>query len=109
MLVSSTRLCIVCSYVCADHVLPSLRFELPYFLLADLNYMESSGGVADVVVAVLPRTGEVSALQLENKLPLAQFEEVMQVALEVCGVDPFELCMSCRLYPAPDCWRCQTS
>jgi exosome complex component RRP41 len=51
--------------------------------IVDLNGQEA-GGCAEMVVALLPRTGKLSFVQLESKLPIASVEEVMSFAGEGC-------------------------
>ena len=51
--------------------------------LVDLNGQET-GGCAEMVVALLPRTGKLSFVQLESKLPVSAIEEVLNFAGEGC-------------------------
>ena len=51
--------------------------------ILDLNGQEA-GGCAEMVVALLPRTGRLSFVQLESKLPISSIEEVMNFAAEGC-------------------------
>ncbi|KAJ0435241.1 putative ribosomal protein S5 domain 2-type [Helianthus annuus] len=52
--------------------------------LLDLNYMEDSAGGADVTVGILPKLDKVTLLQMDAKLPMDIFENVMQLATEGC-------------------------
>lgn len=46
---------------------------------SDLNYLEDSGGCADVPIALLPASETVTTLQMDAKLNLDQFEKVCDV------------------------------
>ncbi|XAR53987.1 hypothetical protein NMG60_11028960 [Bertholletia excelsa] len=52
--------------------------------LLDLNYAEDSAGGPDVTVAILPKLDKVTLLQMDNRLPMDIFENVMQLAIEGC-------------------------
>ncbi|KAM0050383.1 putative ribosomal protein S5 domain 2-type [Helianthus debilis subsp. tardiflorus] len=52
--------------------------------LLDLNYVEDSAGGADVTVGILPKLDKVTLLQMDAKLPMDIFENVMQLATEGC-------------------------
>ncbi|KAG5626628.1 hypothetical protein H5410_011846 [Solanum commersonii] len=52
--------------------------------LLDLNYLEDSAGGADVTVGILPKLDKVTLLQMDAKLPMDIFENVMQLAVEGC-------------------------
>ncbi|KAJ8573107.1 hypothetical protein K7X08_009618 [Anisodus acutangulus] len=52
--------------------------------LLDLNYLEDSAGGADVTVGILPKMDKVTLLQMDAKLPIDIFENVMQLAVEGC-------------------------
>ena len=47
---------------------------LRFFL--DLNYLEDSGGAADVPIALLPGSDTITTLQMDSKLNMDQFEKV---------------------------------
>ncbi|KAL0464880.1 UNVERIFIED_CONTAM: Exosome complex component RRP41 [Sesamum latifolium] len=52
--------------------------------LLDLNYVEDSAGGPDVTVGILPKLDKVTLLQMDSKLQLDTFENVMQLAIEGC-------------------------
>ncbi|KAJ9681281.1 hypothetical protein PVL29_020251 [Vitis rotundifolia] len=52
--------------------------------LLDLNYVEDSAGGPDVTVGILPKLDKVTLLQMDAKLPMDIFENVMQLAIEGC-------------------------
>ncbi|XP_011016717.1 PREDICTED: exosome complex component RRP41-like [Populus euphratica] len=52
--------------------------------LLDLNYVEDSAGGPDVTVGILPKVDKVTLLQMDAKLPIDTFENVMQLAVEGC-------------------------
>ncbi|EOX95793.1 3'-5'-exoribonuclease family protein isoform 1 [Theobroma cacao] len=52
--------------------------------LLDLNYIEDSAGGPDVTVGILPKLDKVTLLQMDAKLPLDIFENVMGLATEGC-------------------------
>ncbi|KAJ4828287.1 Exosome complex component rrp41, partial [Turnera subulata] len=52
--------------------------------LLDLNYVEDSAGGPDVTVGFLPALDRVTLLQMDAKLPVEIFENVMQLAIEGC-------------------------
>lgn len=52
--------------------------------LLDLNYVEDSAGGPDVTIGILPKLDKVTLLQMDAKLPLDLFENVMQLAAEGC-------------------------
>ncbi|GKU96726.1 hypothetical protein SLEP1_g9930 [Rubroshorea leprosula] len=52
--------------------------------LLDLNYTEDSAGGPDVTVGILPKLDQVTLLQMDAKLPVDIFENVMQLAIEGC-------------------------
>ncbi|CAA3006290.1 exosome complex component RRP41 homolog [Olea europaea subsp. europaea] len=52
--------------------------------LLDLNYVEDSAGGPDVTVGILPKLDKVTLLQMDAKLPIDIFENVMQLAIEGC-------------------------
>ncbi|XP_024029934.1 exosome complex component RRP41 homolog isoform X1 [Morus notabilis] len=59
--------------------------------LLDLNYVEDSAGGADVTVGIFPKLDKVTLLQMDAKLPLDIFENVMQLATEGCKAIATEL------------------
>ncbi|THU46404.1 hypothetical protein C4D60_Mb09t04590 [Musa balbisiana] len=52
--------------------------------LLDLNYIEDSAGGPDVTVGILAKMDKVTLLQMDAKLPMDIFENVMQLAIEGC-------------------------
>ncbi|GKU87990.1 hypothetical protein SLEP1_g2309 [Rubroshorea leprosula] len=52
--------------------------------LLDLNYTEDSAGGPDVTLGILPKLDKVTLLQMDAKLPVDIFENVMQLAIEGC-------------------------
>ncbi|KAM7255238.1 hypothetical protein ACFE04_020479 [Oxalis oulophora] len=52
--------------------------------LLDLNYAEDSAGGPDVTVGILPKLNKVTLLQMDSKLPMDIFENVMELATEGC-------------------------
>ncbi|KAJ0637506.1 putative ribosomal protein S5 domain 2-type [Helianthus annuus] len=52
--------------------------------LLDLNYVEDSARGPDVTVGILPKLDKVTLLQMDAKLPMDIFENVMQLATEGC-------------------------
>ncbi|KAK8565740.1 hypothetical protein V6N12_059294 [Hibiscus sabdariffa] len=52
--------------------------------LLDLNYIEDSAGGPDVTVGILPKLDKVTLLQMDAKLPVDIFENVMGLAIEGC-------------------------
>nr|CAD1823730.1 unnamed protein product [Ananas comosus var. bracteatus] len=52
--------------------------------LLDLNYAEDSAGGPDVTVGILSKMDKVTLLQMDAKLPMDIFENVMQLAIEGC-------------------------
>ena len=55
-------------------------------VLADLDYNEEAydAPVADVPVAVIPSTGEISLLQMDGEITRAQLKEALELAKNVC-------------------------
>ncbi|RXH80412.1 hypothetical protein DVH24_041559 [Malus domestica] len=52
--------------------------------LLDVNYVEDSAGGADVTLGIMPKLDKVTLLQMDAKLPLDIFENVMQLSIEGC-------------------------
>ncbi|GJP35928.1 hypothetical protein CLOM_g4447, partial [Closterium sp. NIES-68] len=52
--------------------------------LLDLNYVEDSGGGPDVTVGYLPSSDKISLLQMDAKLQMETFEEVVKLAVTGC-------------------------
>jgi exosome complex component RRP41 len=53
-------------------------------IVLDLNEVEDQEGDADVPVAIMPRTGGISLLQMDGILSQAEFKEALELALEGC-------------------------
>jgi len=51
--------------------------------ILDLNYLEDSSGV-DLPVAILPQSEKVIMVQMDSKIKLEEFEEVMRLAMDGC-------------------------
>jgi len=52
--------------------------------ILDLNYIEDSAGGPDLPVAILPKSGKVTMLQMDSKLQLDMFEKVLNLAIDGC-------------------------
>ena len=52
--------------------------------LVDLNYVESTSGSPELIVAAQPETDEIVTSQLESKIPLEHLDSVLQLALAGC-------------------------
>ncbi|RLN00463.1 hypothetical protein C2845_PM06G01890 [Panicum miliaceum] len=52
--------------------------------LLDLNYLEDSAGGPDVTVGILAKKDKVTILQMDAKLPMDTFEDVMGLSIEGC-------------------------
>lgn len=52
--------------------------------LLDLNFMERTGGGPLLQVAMYPHSEKIALLQMENKLPLENLEEVVALGKEGC-------------------------
>lgn len=53
-------------------------------VLTDLNYIEDSAGGPDLPVALLPNSNTISLLQMDSKLKVDSFENVLNAAVEGC-------------------------
>jgi exosome complex component RRP41 len=53
-------------------------------IVLDLNEVEDQDGEADVPVAVMPRTGGITLLQMDGIMSQAEFKEALELALEGC-------------------------
>lgn len=58
-------------------------FSRSWLDCSDLNYVEDSSGV-DLPVALLPQSEKVVMLQMDSKLKIEEFEQVMKLAMEGC-------------------------
>lgn len=52
--------------------------------LVDVNYMERSTGGVSMTVAVYPNSRKVALLQMESRLPMDKFEDVLSLGTEGC-------------------------
>lgn len=53
-------------------------------VVLDLNDLEDQKGEADLPVAIIPRTGEVTLLQMDGHLTQEEFEKALKLAIEGC-------------------------
>lgn len=53
-------------------------------IVLDLNEIEDQDGEADVPVAIMPRTGGISLLQMDGILSQAEFKDALALALDGC-------------------------
>lgn len=55
-------------------------------IVADLNYEEEAfeGGTADIPIAMIPSTGEVTLLQLDGEISVEQLSEALKIAKKAC-------------------------
>jgi len=53
-------------------------------IVLDLDDIEDKFGQADMPVAILPRTGEITLLQMDGMLSPEEFEEALNLAIEGC-------------------------
>jgi len=54
------------------------------WIVLDLNDLEDKLGNADMPVALLPRTGELTLLQMDGMFSPEEFEEALKLAIEGC-------------------------
>ncbi|XP_056149586.1 exosome complex component RRP41 [Lampris incognitus] len=66
-------------YVCACTV--GFVDETP---LADLSYVEESGGVSSLALALLPHGGQIALLQMDARLHQDHLETLMEAAMTAC-------------------------
>ncbi|CAN6296520.1 unnamed protein product [Urochloa humidicola] len=52
--------------------------------MSDLNYIEDSAGGPDVTVGILAKMDKVTFLQMDAKVPMDTFENVMGLAIQGC-------------------------
>ncbi|CAI2164115.1 5464_t:CDS:2 [Funneliformis geosporum] len=50
----------------------------------DLNYVEESHDTPELTVALLPKTGKITLLQMESRLHVDKFQSVMEMATTGC-------------------------
>lgn len=53
-------------------------------LLIDINSDEDCGGATDIPVAIMPRSGKITLLQLDGDVNLKQFQEAVKAAKKGC-------------------------
>ena len=53
-------------------------------IVLDLSEYEDKEGQADVPLAIMPRTGEITLLQADGNLTEEEFEEALDLAMEGC-------------------------
>jgi exosome complex component RRP41 len=53
-------------------------------IVMDLSEWEDKEGEADVPVAIMPRTGEITLLQMDGQLTKEEFEQALDLAKEGC-------------------------
>lgn len=53
-------------------------------VVLDLSEIEDKEGQADLPVAIMPRTGEITLIQMDGNLSSEEFEKAMDLALEGC-------------------------
>ena len=53
-------------------------------IVVDLSEKEDKEGQADVPIAIMPRTGEITLLQADGNLTEEEFEEALDLAMEGC-------------------------
>jgi exosome complex component RRP41 len=53
-------------------------------IVLDLFDIEDNYGEADLPVAIVPRTGEVSLLQMDGNLTQEEFEQAFKLAIKGC-------------------------
>eukprot|EP01126_Amoeba_proteus_P024177 TRINITY_DN2435_c0_g1_i12.p1 TRINITY_DN2435_c0_g1~~TRINITY_DN2435_c0_g1_i12.p1 ORF type:complete len:150 (+),score=26.97 TRINITY_DN2435_c0_g1_i12:451-900(+) len=52
--------------------------------LVDLNFYEDSSGSPDMPVAILPKSGKITMLQMDSKLHVDTFQSVVECAVDGC-------------------------
>ncbi len=53
-------------------------------VVLDLGKNEDNFGEADVPVAIVPRTGKITLLQMDGNLTIEEYEEAMELAINAC-------------------------
>lgn len=53
-------------------------------IVLDLSEVEDKEGQADVPVAIMPRTGEITLLQTDGNLTIDEFDKALNLAMEGC-------------------------
>jgi len=52
--------------------------------ILDLNYTEDTAGGPDIPIALLPKSNKITMLQLDSRIPIDQFEKVVELAADGC-------------------------
>jgi exosome complex component RRP41 len=52
----------------------------------DLSEWEDKEGDADLPIAIMPRTGEITLMQMDGHLTSEEFEKAMDLAIKGCKV-----------------------
>lgn len=68
--------------------------------ILDMNHQEEASGCADIPLAQLARTGRISLLQMDSKLPLATFKETVALASVGCSIVYKEMVKAMKIYAA---------
>lgn len=53
-------------------------------IVVDLSEEEDQTGEADMPVAIMPRTGDITFLQMDGNLSVPEFEDALQLAFDAC-------------------------
>lgn len=53
-------------------------------IVVDLSEEEDQTGQADMPVAIMPRTGDITFLQMDGNLSVPEFENALQLAFDAC-------------------------
>ena len=53
-------------------------------IVVDLSEEEDQKGEADMPVAIMPRTGEITFLQMDGNLSVPEFEDALKLAYDAC-------------------------
>ena len=55
-------------------------------VIMDLSEWEDKEGEADLPIAIMPRTGEITLLQMDGHLTAEEFEQAMDLAIKGCKI-----------------------
>ena len=55
-------------------------------LVMDLSEWEDKEGEADLPIAMMPRTGDITLLQMDGHLTSDEFEQALDLAIEGCKI-----------------------
>lgn len=53
-------------------------------IVVDLSEEEDKTGDADMPLAIMPRTGDITFLQMDGNLSVPEFEEALELAFDAC-------------------------